>query len=94
MCGFFMKEELLSHVSDSVKLPKDVAFHAPVLTLTGRTELVIENYRGIQEYTDLLIRVQTASGEIRIIGKGLWIEYYTNMEMLIRGRIRSVEFQN
>lgn len=94
MCGFFMKEEFLSQVSEAAKLPKDVALHAPILTLTGRTELVIENYRGIQEYTDQLIRVQTASGEIRIAGKGLWVEYYTHMEMLIRGRIQSVEFQN
>lgn len=94
MCGFFMKEQLISQVSEAAHLPIDVTLGAPILTLTGRTKLVIENYRGIQEYTDLLIRVQTADGEIRITGKDLWVEYYTNLEMLIRGRIRSVEFQN
>lgn len=91
---YFMKEKLIGHMSEAVDVPKDVALKAPILTLTGRTELTIENYRGIQEYSDLLIRVQTGCGEVRIKGKNLWIEYYTNMEMLIRGRILAVEFKN
>ena len=91
---YFMKDKLIDHVSDAAEMPKDVALKAPILTLTGRTELTIENYRGIQEYSVLLIRVQTGSGEVRIKGKNLWIEYYTNLEMLIRGRIIAVEFKN
>ena len=77
---YFMKDKLIDHVSDAAEMPKDVALKAPILTLTGRTEL--------------LIRVQTGSGEVRIKGKNLWIEYYTNLEMLIRGRIIAVEFKN
>ena len=91
---YFMKDKLIDHVSDAAEMPKDVALKAPILTLTGRTELTIENYRGIQEYSELLIRVQTGSGEVCIKGKILWIEYYTNLEMLIRGRIIAVEFKN
>lgn len=91
---YFMKEKLIDHMSEAVDVPKDVALKAPILTLTGRTELTIENYRGIQEYSDLLIRVQTGCGEVRIKGSNLWIEYYTNMEMLIRGRILAVEFKS
>lgn len=89
-----MKEKLINYMSEAAEMPKDVALKAPILTLTGRTELTIENYRGIQEYSDLLIRVQTGCGEVRIKGKNLWIEYYTNMEMLIRGQILAVEFKN
>ena len=58
----------------------------------GRNEICIENYRGILEYTDLLIRVQTKSGQIRLSGKNLQIEYYTNDEMKITGRIVQLEF--
>ena len=83
---YFMKDKLIEHVSDAAEMPKDVALKAPILTL--------ENYRGIQEYSELLIRVQTGCGEVRIKGKNLWIEYYTNLEMLIRGRIIAVEFKN
>ncbi len=35
---------------------------------------------GILEYTDLLIRVQTKSGQIRLSGKNLQIEYYKTMK--------------
>ena len=43
---YFMKDKLIDHVSDAAEMPKDVALKAPILTLTGRTELTIENYRG------------------------------------------------
>lgn len=73
-------------------LPKDVVLGVPILTMTGRMELCIENYRGIIEYTDVLIRVQSKSGQIRVSGKRLQIEYYTNDEMKITGYIQSIEY--
>ena len=55
-------------------------------------EVCIENYRGITEYTDSLVRVQTKGGQIRLTGRGLQIEYYTNDEMKVTGKIRMLEF--
>ena len=63
-----------------------------VITILGRNELCIENYRGIIEYTDTLIRVQTRAGQIRIQGKRLRIQYYTNDEMKVTGALSSLEF--
>ena len=39
------------------ELPKDVALGMPVLTVLGQMELSLENYRGIIEYTDTLVRI-------------------------------------
>lgn len=75
-------------------MPKDVALGAPILTVTGQTELMVENYRGILEYTELMVRVQTKAGQIKITGKRLQIDYYTNDEMKITGRIRQIEYIN
>lgn len=72
--------------------PKDVIQNLPVITILGRNELCIENYRGIIEYTDTLIRVQTRAGQIRIQGKRLRIQYYTNDEMKVSGTLSSLEF--
>ena len=83
-----IKEKMLS----AMDLPKDVVQHAPVLTILGRNELSIENYRGIIEYTDSLIRVQTRTGQIRIQGRQLQIQYYTNDEMKVTGVLSSLEF--
>ena len=73
-------------------LPKDVILGVPLVSVTGQTEACIENYRGILEYTDKLIRIQTKSGKIYVNGKQLQIEYYTNDEMKITGLIEIIEF--
>ncbi|MDO4311881.1 MAG: YabP/YqfC family sporulation protein [Eubacteriales bacterium] len=85
---------LLNQVSDISGMPKDVVLGAPILTVTGQAELLVENYRGILEYTDLLIRIQTKTGQIRITGKRLQVEYYTNDEMKITGKITEIEYIN
>lgn len=73
-------------------LPQDVILGVPLLTMTGFAEMCVENYRGILEYTEALIRIQTKIGQIRITGKGLLISYYTNDEMKITGKISSIEY--
>ena len=80
-----LKEKLASAAS----MPKDVVLGAAVVTIIGAGEVCIENYRGIIEYTDVLIRVQTKGYQIKLQGKHLQIEYYTNDEMKITGRIVS-----
>lgn len=97
MCGIFMKKEYKTmrigeKLADAASLPKDVILGASVVTVLGSDEVHIENYRGIIEYTDSLIRVQTKGKQIRLCGKRLQIEYYTNDEMKITGCICSIEF--
>ncbi len=71
-----------------------MALGMPVLTVTGQMELCLENYRGMIEYTDTLVRIQTKTGQIRITGQRLQVVYYTNDEMKITGRILSIEYQH
>lgn len=73
-------------------LPKDVVKKAAITTVTGNSEICIENYRGILEYRDTLVRIQTKTGQIRIRGAKLTVAYYTNDEMQITGNIASVEY--
>lgn len=87
-----MKDSIKSKMAIAANLPKDVAFGVPIVTMTGQMEVCIENYRGITEYTEMLIRVQSKSGQIRITGNGMQIDYYTNDEMKITGHIHSVEY--
>ena len=80
-------------VAEAANMPKDVVLGVPIVTLTGQVEVSVENYRGIIEYTDVLIRIKSKSGQIKISGKNLEIEYYTNDEMKITGRVEKVEYQ-
>ncbi len=88
------EKRLLGHMSDVSGMPKDVILGAPILTVTGQMELLVENYRGILEYTDLMIRIQTKIGQIRISGRKLQIEYYTNDEMKITGKVTEIKYVN
>ena len=87
------EQSLKNKIAEASGLPKDVVMGQPVVTVLGRMELNIENYRGIIEYTDTLIRVQTKAGQIRITGKNLSVDYYTNDDMKLTGRIEAIEYQ-
>ena len=80
-------------MADAANLPKDVVLGVPILTLTGHYEVNIENYRGILEYTEQLIRINVRSGQIRITGKSLEINYYTTTDMKITGKVFSLPFR-
>ena len=87
-----MKESLKKKMACTTNLPKDVIFGVPIITMTGQLEVCVENYKGIMEYTDTLIRIRSKVGQIREIGRNMQIEYYTNDEMKITGQIKSVEY--
>lgn len=79
-------------MADAANLPKDVVLGVPILTLTGHYEVNIENYRGILEYTEQLIRINVRGGQIHITGKSLEINYYTTTDMKITGKVEKIEY--
>ena len=93
MCGIFMdKKDLKARIADASGVPKDVVLGVPLLTVIGQNEVCVENYRGILEYTDKLIRIQTKLGKIHVLGRGLQIQYYNNDEMKITGHVMTIEY--
>lgn len=79
-------------VVESLKLPKDSLLGASIVTLTGNTEIFVENYKGIIEYTSQMILLQGKTCKIEICGKRLNIVYYTNEDMKINGYVDAVRY--
>ena len=79
-------------LTDSLKLPRDMVLGEFKLSMTGNRELFIENYRGIAEYGEDAILLQTKGDILKITGKHLTIEYYTNEDMKISGFIANIQF--
>ena len=77
-------------VVESLKLPKDSILGASIVTLTGNTDAFVENYRGIIEYTGDLILLQGKTCKIKICGKRVCMDYYTNEDMKISGLIEQI----
>lgn len=78
---------------EALELPKDLFFGAVILTVTGREEAIIENYKGILEYSTEVIRLQTKTCKLLLSGKNLKIAYYTNEEMKITGFIDQIIYE-
>lgn len=77
---------------DSLKLPKDLIMGCSMLSVTGSEEAFIENYKGIIECSPCSILLQTKSCRIHFLGCDLSVDYYTNEEMKISGKIKQICF--
>ncbi len=89
-----MKRNSKEKLVNSLELPKDLMLGAAIVTVTGRRELLISNYKGILEYEDSFIKVQAKNCRILISGSHLAIDYYTNEEMKITGFIDTIQYEN
>lgn len=77
-------------IINTLELPKDLFLGVPVFTLTGDGELVIENHRGIQLYSQEQIIVRSRHFMIRVDGQNLFIESYSADGMMIHGKIENI----
>ncbi len=85
-------DEAKNHISDTLKLPKDLAKGEALIGLTGREEVFIENYKGILECTSEVVMIATGRCRVRIVGKNLKVSYYTNDEMKVEGILSQILF--
>ena len=86
---FLRSKELMV---ESLKLPKDTMLGAAIVTVTGNREAFIENYKGILEYTTESIVLQGKNTKICFEGSSLSIDYYTNEDMKISGKIDALRY--
>lgn len=85
-------KNIKSGVVEALKLPKDFVYGAVIVTVTGQCEAYVENYKGILEYSENKIKLQTKTCQVMITGKRLLIAYYTNDEMKITGQILEIKY--
>jgi sporulation protein YqfC len=90
--GEEIKPKLKEKVTELLELPKEVVLNIPKLIMIGNGELIIENYKGVIEYEDEKVRVNTNSGVIKIMGEKLIIREITSENIFLNGKIKSLEF--
>lgn len=79
-------------LSDSLELPKEVTLNIPILKVTGKNDIYIENHKGIMEYSSDILRVNSEIGIIKILGKNLYIKEINKEEIYIIGDVNTIEF--
>lgn len=88
----FNLSDTKDRISGKIGFTGDVILGATIVTMEGDNHLIIENYKGIITYNDKNIIVQGRKNKILVEGKNLQIEYYTNLDMKIKGTIYLVKF--
>jgi len=84
-----IKERLTTVMS----LPKEVALDLPIVTITGRNEVFIENFKNLLEFTDIKIRLRIKDGILTIDGKDLTLKQVTSENLLITGLISNISYE-
>lgn len=80
------KENLVA----SLEIPRDLAMKETVVTITGKNQAIVCNYRSILKFETEEIILLTFRGKLKISGKRLRIPMYTPEEMHIQGVIAEI----
>lgn len=88
-----MKENKFSKIDKMLEIPQEVYSNTPKITITGFNELIIENFKGILEYEDYYVRINTTLGIININGFDLKLENMTNDDLKVNGKIESIDIE-
>jgi sporulation protein YqfC len=79
-------------ISNALELPKDIMLDVAKVTLIGSNNIAVENHKGILEYNEDQIRVNTGCGILTINGSRLNIKSILQEEITITGDISSVSY--
>ncbi len=83
----------MKKINEFLEFPKEIYSNDPHLIITGFEEMVIENFKGIIEYEDFFVRINTSIGIINIHGINLKLETMTEDDLRIKGKIENIELE-
>jgi len=79
-------------ISNTFELPKDIILDVSKVIVIGTEQITVENHKGIVEYSEELIRINTGSGIMKLSGRKLAIKTILQEEITITGEITGIEF--
>ena len=86
------KEKNAQLIADVLDLPLDVISDVPRIEIVGKSNLSVENIRGILDYNESCIKINTTEGIVKIEGDGLFIDSISDESVFIKGLIVRFEF--
>lgn len=88
-----MKKSTYNKFDKLLELPKEVCSNIPKVIITGFDEIIIENFKGILEYEEYFVRINTHIGIININGYNLSLENMTDDDIKVNGKIESIDIE-
>ena len=85
---------MIRKLNEILEIPVELSTNNPKITIVGFERVLIENYKGILEYQDYFVRLNTYIGIININGFNLNLEEMTTDDLLVTGKIDSIDFES
>lgn len=77
-----------------LELPVEVTTNIPKITLIGFDQLMIENYMGVIEYEEYLVKINSSIGIIIIEGNKMNLNQINENDVLISGVISKIYLES
>lgn len=79
-------------ISNALELPKDIMLDVAKVTLIGNNSVTVENHKGVLEYNEDQIRLNTNCGVLTINGAKLNIKSILQEEITITGEVCGISY--
>lgn len=89
-----LRRKKINKFGKLLEMPEEITSNEPKLTIMGFSKMIIENYKGILEYQEFFIRINTYTGIININGFNLSLNEMTGDDIMVTGKIDSVDFES
>ena len=77
-----------------LEIPVEVTTNIPKITLIGFNQLMIENYMGVIEYEEYLVKINSSIGIIIIEGNKMNLNQINENDVLISGVISKIYLES
>lgn len=84
---------LSEKINKALEVPREISSVNPKVTIIGFDEMLVENYKGILEYEEFYIKINTAIGNINVNGFNLNLEQVTEDDIAVKGKIESIDIE-
>ena len=85
------KSSIIHRFTEKADLPGESLPIQPLVEICGTGRVLIENHRGVAEYSDERISVKVRFGTVCICGEGLRLCRMSGCQLVITGLIHSIQ---
>lgn len=88
------KRQRTSKINEMLEMPREIVSNEPKVTILGFEQILIENYKSILEYEEFYVKINTYIGVININGFNLRLKEMTGDDIMVLGKIDSLDFES
>ena len=79
-------------IAGILEIPEDIVLDLPRITMLGNQQLLVENHKGIIEYTPSLVRIKLNQGELIVVGRNLMLGNLQMEQILVEGTVGEIKY--